>query len=193
MNLVGHSHSRGDLLGQVEALGDRGGREEGGELRTVQPRQDAGVRQRFLESLPDAAEHDVAGFMTHFGSKWGRLGTDRAFVPQYVMYCDPPAFARRPDRIDADIRTFFVEHGFNGFHIALLCRWFDFDKLRSHEIASPSPNPDPRTFEALELLLGKVHAAGGVVHIWAWGDEQRRMTPKKWGINGAVDRRLQRY
>jgi hypothetical protein len=135
----------------------------------------------------------VAGFMTNYGSKWGRNGIDEAFVPQYVMYRDLPAFSGNPDRIDADIRNFFVEHGFNGFHIAVLCRWFDFDKLRSNEISSDSPNPDPRTFEALELLIRKVHTAGGVVHIWAWGDEQRRMTPKKWGINGRVDRRLQRY
>ncbi|MBN2595014.1 MAG: DUF5060 domain-containing protein [Sedimentisphaerales bacterium] len=135
----------------------------------------------------------VPGFITNYGSKWGRLGTDQAFVPQYVMYCDLPAFYHNPDRIDADIRNFFIEHGFNGFHIAVLCRWFDFDKLRSDEISSDSPNPDPRTFETLELLIRKVHAAGGVVHIWVWGDEQRRMTPKKWGINGRVDRRLQRY
>jgi len=135
----------------------------------------------------------VPGFLTNYGSKWGRLGIDQAFVPQYVMYCDLPSFCDNPDRIDADIQTFLVEHGFNGFHIAVLCRWFDFDKLRSHEIASSSPNPDPRTFEAIELLLQKVHAAGGVVHIWAWGDEQRRMTPRKWGLNGKVDRRLQRY
>ena len=135
----------------------------------------------------------VPGFMTNYGSKWGRLGIDEAFMPQYVMYCDPPAFYQNPDRIDTDIHKFFVEHGFNGFHIAVLCRWFNLDKLRSNEITSPSPNPDPRTFEALELLIRKVHAANGVVHIWAWGDEQRRMTPKKWGINGKVDRRLQRY
>jgi hypothetical protein len=143
-----------------------------------------------LDILPNPG---VPGFITNYGSKWGRLGTNQAFVPQYVMYCDLPAFYRNSDRIDADIRSFFVEHGFNGFHIAVLCRWFDFDKLRSDEISSDSPNPDPRTFEALELLIHKVHAAGGVVHIWVWGDEQRRMTPKKWGINGQVDRRLQRY
>ena len=135
----------------------------------------------------------VPGFITNYGSKWGKLGINKAFVPQYVMYCDLPAFCQNPDRINTDIRNFFVEHGFNGFHIAVLCRWFDFDKLRSDEISSDSPNPDPRTFEALELLIRKVHAAGGVVHIWVWGDEQRKMTPKKWGINGRVDRRLQRY
>ncbi|UCF14174.1 MAG: DUF5060 domain-containing protein [Phycisphaerales bacterium] len=135
----------------------------------------------------------VPGFMTNFGSKWGRLGVDEAFVPQYVMYRDPPEYYRNPEQINADIRTFFIEHGFNGFHTSVLCRWFDLDKTRSSEIDSPSPNPDPRTFEALELLIRKVHAAGGVVHIWAWGDEQRKMTPKKWGLNGEVDRRLQRY
>jgi len=135
----------------------------------------------------------VPGFITNYGSKWGRLGIDQAFVPQYVMYCDPPTFYRNPERIDADIHKFFVEHGFNGFHITVVCRWFDLGKLRSNEIASASPNPDPHTFEALELLIRKVHAAGGVVHIWAWGDEQRRMTPRKWGLNGKVDRRLQRY
>jgi len=139
------------------------------------------------------ANPGVPGFMTNYGSKWGRLGVDEAFVPQYVMYRDPPAYYRNPEQIDVDIHTFFVEHGFNGFHTSVLCRWFDFDKQRSNEIDSPSPNPDPRTFEALELLIRKVHAAGGVVHIWAWGDEQRKMTPKKWGLNGKVDRRLQRY
>ena len=135
----------------------------------------------------------VPGFMTNYGSKWGRLGIDKAFVPQYVMYCDPPVFYRNPDRIDADIRKFFVEHGFNGFHIGVLGRWFDLEKTRSNEITAADPNPDPRTFEALELFIQKVHAANGVVHIWAWGDEQRRMTPKRWGLNGKVDKRLQRY
>jgi hypothetical protein len=139
------------------------------------------------------SNHGVPGFITNYGSKWGRLGIDEAFVPQYVMYCDPDKFHGRPDLLDADILEFFVEHGFNGFHIAVLCRWFNLEKTSSNEITAADPNPDPRTFEALELLLSKVHAAGGVLHIWAWGDEQRRMTPKRWGLNGKVDRRLQRY
>jgi len=45
------------------------------------------------------------------------------------------------------------------------------------------------------LLIGRTHQAGGLVHIWAWGDHQRSQTPKslKGGIGGEVDRRLQRY
>ena len=82
----------------------------------------------------------IPGFVVAFGSKWGRSGTDRAFVPQLVMFA----------------------------------------------------SPDRRTFEALELLITRTHAAGGMVHIWAWGDEARKWTPNRWGKNGRVDRRLQR-
>ncbi len=157
---------------------------------TESPDPDLNGLKDEIQVLPNPG---VPGFMTNYGSKWGRLGTNEAFVPQYVMYTDPDVFCRDPGRIDADIQQFFVEHGFNGFHIGVLCRWFDLDKTRSKEISAADPNPDPRTFEAIELLLRKVHKAGGVVHIWAWGDEQRTMTPKKWGLNGKVDQRLQRY
>ncbi|MHC4120388.1 MAG: DUF5060 domain-containing protein [Planctomycetota bacterium] len=54
-----------------------------------------------VEVLPNPG---AAGFLTNFGGKWGRLGIDRAFVPQYVMYRDLPAFQNNPDAIDADIR-----------------------------------------------------------------------------------------
>ena len=136
---------------------------------------------------------NVAGFITHAGNKWIKSATGEAFVPQLVMYADPSAFYNNPKRIDADIKEFFDGHGFNGFHTAALCRWFDFDKTQYSEIDSDDPNPDPRVFEALELLITKTNAAGGFVFIWAWGDEQRKMTPIKWGINGKVDKRLQRY
>ncbi|HVR35668.1 MAG TPA: DUF5060 domain-containing protein [Methylomirabilota bacterium] len=143
-----------------------------------------------IDPNPDSSAH---GFLTSFGNKWGWQGTDAAMVPQLVMYDELPDFAGRPEKIDRDIQTFLVEHGFNGFHVGVLARWVDFDQARYDGIASDDPNPDPRTFDALELLITKTHQAGGMVHIWAWGDEQRRMTPVKWGINGRVDRRLQRY
>jgi hypothetical protein len=135
----------------------------------------------------------IPGFITHFGNKWGKLGLDKAFVPQLVMYAHPGVYYDNPAKIDADIMTFLVGHGFNGFHTQVFCRWFDIDQERSQDIKNPDPNPDARTFQALELLITKVHAAGGMVHIWAWGDEARKQTPLKWGINGKVDRRLLRY
>lgn len=133
------------------------------------------------------------GFIGNFGSKWIRTGTNRAFSPQYVMYPSPDIFYNNARRIDADIEEFIAGHGFNGFNIFVACRWFDFEKTASNEIASDDPNPDPKTFEAIELLLKKLTNAGAVLHIWAWGDEQRRMTSVRWGLNGKVDRRLQRY
>lgn len=139
---------------------------------------------------PDPKAH---GFLTHFGNKWGWQGTDHAMVPQLVMYDDPPDFADNAEKIHRDIQTFLQAHRFNGFHVAVLGRWFDLDQTRYDGIDSNDPNPDPRTFESLELLITQVHQAGGMVHLWAWGDEQRHMTPIKWGINGHVDHRLQRY
>ncbi len=137
------------------------------------------------------------GFVTHSGNKWARpfgsQGELRAFLPQYVMYDGPAAFHNKPERIAADIRTFLVEHGFTGFHVPVSCRWFDLEQERSDAIHVSDPTPDYRTFQALELLIKKTHAAGGVVHLWAWGDEQRTMTPARWGINGKADKRLQRY
>lgn len=137
----------------------------------------------------------VAGFMTAYGNKWGRLGLDEAFVPQIVSYAAPADYHDKPEKIDTDLKTWFEGHGFNGLHTFAGMAWFDIEKGRVgyKEIPSDDPNPDPRTFEALELLITKVHRAGGIVHIWAWGDEQRDMTTVRWGINGKVDQRLQRY
>jgi len=137
----------------------------------------------------------AVGFMTAFGNKWGWLGVNEAFVPQIVSYCSPPDYHNQPGKIDRDIKTWFEDHGFNGLHTFVGMAWFDLGRAREgySRIKSDDPNPDPRTFEALELLIGKVHRAGGMVHIWTWGDEQREMTPARWGLNGAVDQRLQRY
>ena len=137
------------------------------------------------------------GFVTSSGNKWarqkGRSGRLEAFVPQYIMYKHPSGIYEESDRIDEDIQTFIHEHGFNGFHVPVYCRWFDIEHDRAGEFDLDDPNPDFRTFEALEMLIKKVYAAGGVVHFWAWGDEARTQTPHKWGLNGKADRRLQRY
>lgn len=137
------------------------------------------------------------GFVHGRGGKWvrefGREGSPKAFAPQFVMYAQPGAFAEKPEIVERDIRTFLGDHGFTGFHVPVYCRWFDIQHDRSDLIITSDPNPDHRTFAALEGLISQVHAAGGVVHLWAWGDESRRQTPVKWGINGTADVRLQRY
>ena len=140
----------------------------------------------------------VRGFVTTVdGNRWAWQTGESAdevapFVPQLVMGRDLPAY-RDTAKIDADIQRWLVDHGFNGIHVGVLCRWFDFDQMSADKITAPDPNPDPRTFETLEQLITRFHRAGGLVHLWAWGDESRRMTPRKWGINGQADQRLQRY
>ncbi|MDP1561544.1 MAG: DUF5060 domain-containing protein [Pirellulaceae bacterium] len=133
------------------------------------------------------------GFVGHHQNRWIWTGNGQAFVPQLVMYRDLEGFANQPEQIDQDLHLWFEQHGFNGLHVGVGCRWFDFEKDRSSDFDDADPNPDPRTFAALELLIRKTHAAGGFVHLWVWGDEDRRMTPRRWGINGPADQRLQRY
>lgn len=150
-------------------------------------------------SAPPAWPRDPVrrGFLTSAeGNRWawqtGEHGEAVPFVPQLAMARDLPAY-QDPAKIDADIQTWLVDHGFNGFHVSVLCRWFDFDQVSADQIRDRDPNPDPRTFVVLERLITRVHQAGGMVHLWMWGDEDRRMTPIKWGINGRADQRLQRY
>jgi hypothetical protein len=140
--------------------------------------------------LPNQA-HEARGFLSNTGSTWTWSGNGEAIVPQFVMYARPFYFANNPDQIDSDIDRFLIEHGFNGFHVTGGTHWFDITKEASDDIVVP--DPDPRTFDALELLIKKTYLAGGSVHIWAWGDEQSRRTPVRWGINGVEDQRLQRY
>jgi hypothetical protein len=136
---------------------------------------------------------EVPGFVTQIGNKWGRTGTDEAFVPQFVMVGGPHVYYQNEDQIDEEIETFLVGHGFNGVHTPVFCRWFDLNKPKCSQVNEADPNPDPRTFEALEAMITEVNAAGGVVHIWAWGDDSDNANPKRWGLNGKADKRLQRY
>jgi len=144
-------------------------------------------------SVQVAPNPGVPGFIRQFGNKWGRTGVERAFVPQLIMAATPDVYHDQPARIQADIHTFMVEHGFNGLHVPVLCRWFHLRRGECSHVHSADPQPDPRTFEALERLITEVHAAGGVVHLWMWGDDSRHQTPQRWGLNGPADRRLQRY
>lgn len=147
---------------------------------------------------PDARAH---GFLKSFGNKWGWQGTEEAFVPQLAMWDyiagsnDPREFHGQPDGVDAKIQEFLQGHGFTGFHVSVIGgRWFDF-AAANDRVQAAMTEPDARTFEAMEMLITRVHAAGGMVHLWLWGDHQRSQTPRSLagGIGGAIDRRFQRY
>jgi hypothetical protein len=83
-------------------------------------------------------------------------------------------------------------HGMDAVFVAVNNNWFHFgsDAHADHS----SENPDLRAFLVLDELIARAHARGLSVHIWKWGDEQRKWTPiGVGGINGIPDRRLQRY
>lgn len=140
-----------------------------------------------------ATNPDSPGFVSGSGDKWIRTGSGRAFIPQFVMIGGPQTYYENPGEIAYNIDAFLNRHGFNGVHTPVFCRWFDLEQQRCSRINVADPNPDPRTFVALESLITDVYAAGGVVHIWMWGDDSRSENPKRWGINGTADLRLQRY
>jgi len=138
------------------------------------------------------------GFITALGNKWGWQGTEDAFIPQYVMGKDLNHFydfdKRRADeaKIDAEIREFIIEHGFTGFHLLGLSRWFGLDGK-----VGKDPNPDPRTYEVVEAILRKVHGSGGACHIWLWGSDSGKTGEGPRHVVGApmneADRRNLRY
>ncbi len=139
---------------------------------------------------------DIMGFVTNEDEKWVRQMGDngdqvKAFVPQLVMINGPQGYYNDPSEVDNEINRFFGDHGFNGFHILVTCRWFQMNKQKCNQVNNG--DPDPNTFEALELVITKAHGAGGIVHIWMWGDESRGWTPKNFGYNDTEDQRLHRY
>jgi hypothetical protein len=90
------------------------------------------------------------------------------------------------------------EYGARALFVGVWNQWFELGASRwdRHD----SVHPDPATFRLLETMLARAHERGMALHIWQWGDEERRWTPLGVGrdeglegVNGVADRRLQRY
>jgi hypothetical protein len=151
----------------------------------------------------------IKGFVAHVGNKWARQIDEgeqlKAFVPNFVQAFG--SMFRRPEftdtLLDEKIRIFFDDHGFNGFYIfGGGAYWVDYDCIYSiyrggNFGSTDKRNPDPRTFRSIEKLISRTHAAGGLVHIWCYGDGERQQDPTSaWGDDGARtegERRLLRY
>ncbi|MBN2105229.1 DUF5060 domain-containing protein [bacterium] len=140
-----------------------------------------------INENPDPGTH---GFLRNFGNRWGWQGTETAFVPQLVMFPNPAY----QDQVSTDerIQTFIAGHGFSGFHFTCACQWFQLGE-GTWDNLSEDPNPDPETFQCVEYVIAETHAAGGMVHIWQWGDAQHRASISRWGYDSDVHHRLLRY
>ncbi len=151
---------------------------------TVRPNPDPGIK----------------GFLTHVGNQFAIMEKDADDLHGYLFYVYMNKHIFNNDvRLLADpalIDRMLDDTAANGFEInfAYICNnWLKLGALRSDE--HKSVNPDPETFAILEKMIVRAHARGMRWHFWAWGDESRRWTPigLPGGINGPVDRRIQRY
>lgn len=144
---------------------------------------------------------DVKGFITSQGNKFARQTADgslEAWLFNVYMndvsfpfhlnlsgYQDPSAIQGYLDAAE--------DNGFSTVYFALNNNWLSLGANAYNEHSSV--NPDLATFGIMDSVITAAHQRGMSMHFWAWGDEARRWTPigLTGGINGAVDRRLQRY
>jgi hypothetical protein len=150
----------------------------------------------------------ISGFIVAHGNKYARQTTEagplEAFVPNIYMNMVKFGAAEHcgwtpvtPTFSDREVFEAYLDeaeaHGCNGVFARMGNQWFQAQtpSWRDHS----SENPDLTTFRSIEQAIMQAHHRGMLLHIWAWGDEDRRWTPVGvlGGINGQADRRIQRY
>lgn len=162
----------------------------------------------YTTSSPDADLNGRSGTLTVTeNSAWrGRVVADdqqwvwsqgNAFVPQLVMIGGPQVYWNGAgvdtNAIQNEVNRFFNQHGFNGFHVPVFCRWYEINTTNG-ECHNNMSNPDLATFAVLDELIQRAYNSGGMVHFWMYGDSARGQNPSTaFGINSATDRRIQRY
>ena len=55
--------------------------------------------------------------------------SDKVDFVSFHYYKTPEKFANKPGTVDQDIQELLIEHGFSGFHILVLCNWFELGDL----------------------------------------------------------------
>ncbi len=145
---------------------------------------------------PDPKMH---GFLRSHGNRFAIQTGDNASLLAYrfnvyMNRVDHESYLgaiQNAEAVDAYF-TDALKHGFEILFIHVCNSWFKLGAQAHTE--HKRTDPDPQAFALLEDIITRIHARGGRVHLWAWGDESRRWTPiGVGGINGAPDRRLQRY
>lgn len=143
---------------------------------------------------------NVRGFLTYRGNQFAvQAGMDgRLEGYLFTAYMQRSQFdALNFDQWNkAHVQAYCRAARQNGFEIVFIHvnnQWFKQGEPAWNK--HKSRNPDLATFHMLETIITTAHTEGCRVHLWAWGDESRKWTPRgiPGGINGPADRRLQRY
>lgn len=142
---------------------------------------------------------DATGFLVNYGNKFAIQTTQdsvKGILFNVYMNKTKPEYSFRTGNY-SDFINYSKEAKNNGcsviFSNVVANSWFNFPTLNTNE--GIKTNPDPATFRKLEEMISSAREEGVLVHIWAWGDQQREQTPINVGegINGKEDKRLQRY
>jgi hypothetical protein len=150
-------------------------------------------------TIASNANLKIRGFLRARNNRFAIQTGDNATLSAYRfnVYMNqvnfPPYLGdmRSADEVDAYF-TDAQKHGFEVIFIAVCNSWFEHGTKAHTE--HKRTDPDPKSFALLENIITRIHAKGGRVHLWAWGDESRKWTPiGVGGINGVPDLRLQRY
>ncbi len=159
------------------------------------------------------ADARIKGFLTHVGNKYAIMEDDIDDLEGYIyqVFMNQQDFEqqyRHPSRILGDlarvdlIADYWNNTRDNGFDIcffAVFYSWFRMGALSIEDFkgaADPDlDQPDPALFDMLESAIRHAHQRGGRIHIWAWGDNDRKQTPNHLGdgFRGVRHRRLMRY
>ena len=152
-----------------------------------------------IDENPDPS---ARGFLlAHDGRFAVQTGEDDIAGTLYNVYMNH-AFAERLNEYSSDENELAMQvdellseveaHGFDALFVIIANNWFEYGELRHDRHSSENPSLD--SFRILETIILAAQERGLFVHIWAWGDEQRRWTQiGVGGINGEPDKRLQRY
>jgi hypothetical protein len=140
------------------------------------------------------------GFLTHVKNRFAIMGRDEDDLRPHLfaVYMNNNLYHREVRELaDPALVTALLDdaeaHGFDTIFAFICNNWLQLGALAHDE--HDSVDPDLETFGIIERMIVQAHARGMRWHLWAWGDESRRWTPigLPGGVNGPVDRRLQRY
>lgn len=154
---------------------------------------------------------NAKGFLTHMGNQYAIWSGNKPELTAYWfnIYMDGTKFPSFDGKLKNKpyyaspfynfqftdhIRDYIHNTQRNGFEIMFIHPghphvWTNGTKIDN------GINPRLKTFNILDSLIILAHQEGMRIHIWLWGDQARKATPipLKGGINGIVDKRLQRY
>ncbi len=136
------------------------------------------------------AENIAQGYVTNYGTKYMWSESQKVFVPNFVMLgtnAGVDLSTVTQASMDSFLDEMFDLNGFNGVHIPVFGQWFH---IGNDQVSTSDKTLDQTTFDTLKMIIQKVYSRGGVVHLWAWGDHDRSMTPRSLsgGIMGSEEK-----